>query len=72
MKKTLVFYKGRASRGEKTNWVMHDYWLKGSGRLPDPASASSSAPNVAAMKGSVSASKVRGSGNNNHYVKNSP
>ncbi|URE41207.1 No apical meristem (NAM) protein [Musa troglodytarum] len=35
MKKTLVFYKGRAPRGEKTKWVLHEYRLDGTNKGRD-------------------------------------
>ncbi|KAL8461997.1 hypothetical protein ACS0TY_032379 [Phlomoides rotata] len=39
MRKTLVFYQGRAPKGKKSDWVMHEYRIEGA-HGPGPKSAS--------------------------------
>ncbi|XP_073280823.1 NAC domain-containing protein 21/22 [Primulina huaijiensis] len=42
MRKTLVFYQGRAPKGRKTEWVMHEFRLEGvTGHSPGPKQAHS-------------------------------
>lgn len=41
MKKTLVFYRGRAPKGEKMDWVMHEFRLEGNHSFPTKSKVNS-------------------------------
>jgi hypothetical protein len=53
MRKTLVFYKGRAPHGHKSDWIMHEY------RLDDAVSHPGSGDVVPYYSGAPSSSPVR-------------
>ncbi|EFJ20531.1 hypothetical protein SELMODRAFT_108667, partial [Selaginella moellendorffii] len=47
VKKALVFYKGKAPKGSKTNWIMHEY------RLADSSAKAAAAIPAMRKKGSL-------------------
>jgi hypothetical protein len=45
MRKTLVFYKGRAPNGQKSDWIMHEYRLETNENGTTPQVSNSSTNN---------------------------
>ncbi|XP_044506985.1 NAC domain-containing protein 71-like [Mangifera indica] len=69
MKKTLVYYKGRAPHGIRTNWVMHEYRLLESLCGTASSSLKDSYALCRVFKKSIQVSKTTEQGNNNELQK---
>ncbi|XP_022735073.1 NAC domain-containing protein 86-like [Durio zibethinus] len=64
LKKTLVYYRGRAPRGIRTNWVMHEYRLVDSVSATAPSSLKDSYALCRIFKKNIQIPKTKEENNN--------